>query len=293
VSGVGRRTPKGAAPTETSGADTRVPMSVAKVPRGPRRAVLAITWQSWMAARSFFFLLAFGWMMPPVVALFIWRAVASGGTVGAFNQSGITLYYLAVIVVNQFTMTQANWTVGDNIRAGHINSLLLRPFHPLADATMIELAGKGVFLTFALPMAVLLGVILRPEFAIRAADIVLFVPALLLAWLLRFSWGLALALLAFRAAKADSLLTVQETLVDLVGGILAPVSLLPPLLGSVARVLPFRSMVGFPVEVLTGSLGRAEVISGMATQAAWLAVSLCLCAITWKTGLAHHEAVGG
>jgi ABC-2 type transport system permease protein len=265
----------------------------ATVPRSPMLAVMGITWQSWMAARSFFFLLAFGWMMPPVVALFVWRAVAAGGAVGGMNQSSITFYYLAAIVVNQFTMTQANWTLGDGIREGHINTLLLRPLHPLVDITMVEIAGKGVFLLFSFPIAVVLGLLLRPELQLTMAGLLWFVPSLLLAWLLRFSWGLWLALLAFRAARSDSLLGVQEALINLVGGILAPVTLLPGLMRPAAQVLPFRYMVGFPVEVLTDVLSLSETVSGLLYQCGWLAVSGILCWLTWSTGIRHHEAVGG
>jgi len=35
------------------------------------------TWQSWLQHRGFFFLLAFGWMLPLLVYLFIWD---QGGT---------------------------------------------------------------------------------------------------------------------------------------------------------------------------------------------------------------------
>ena len=232
-------------------------------------------------------------MIPPVVALFVWRAVAAGGSVEGFSRNTVTLYYLAVIVVNQFTMTTANWTVGDSIREGQINTLLLRPFHPLLNAAMVELAGKGVFLSFALPMAAILGIVVRPEFEFGLTDLIWSVPSVVLALLVRFSWGLWLALLAFRAARSDSLLTVQEALIDIFGGILAPIALLPHGMQVAARVLPFRYMIGFPVEVLTGTLSPSETTTGLAIQCAWLAASLLLCRRVWRRGMAHHEAVGG
>ena len=38
------------------------------------------TWLSWMQYRSFFFLLAFGWMIPPLIYLFVWSTAAGEGT---------------------------------------------------------------------------------------------------------------------------------------------------------------------------------------------------------------------
>ena len=39
-------------------------------------ALIRRTWASWMAQRGFFWLLAFGWMIPPLVYLFVWSAAA-------------------------------------------------------------------------------------------------------------------------------------------------------------------------------------------------------------------------
>ena len=218
--------------------------------------LLRITWQGWMATRSFFFLLAFGWLMGPLVFLFVWRAAGGGG---GYDSDAITFYYLVLMIVNQFTMTQANWVLGDNIRYGGLSAQLLRPQSPLVETLAAEIAGKGVFLAFTAPVVLVLLVLLRPEVAIPGASILRFVPALAIAWLLRFSWGVWLALLAFWAARSDALLGLQEALLFLFAGIVAPVSLLPSWLGAAARFLPFRYMIGFPVEVLSGEIGRAHV----------------------------------
>ena len=39
-------------------------------------ALVKATWTSWLQYRSFFFVLAFGWMIPPLISLFIWSAAA-------------------------------------------------------------------------------------------------------------------------------------------------------------------------------------------------------------------------
>ena len=51
-------------------------------------ALIQRTWAMWLQHRCFFFLLAFGWMIPPLIYLFVWstaagerRPVASRGRV--------------------------------------------------------------------------------------------------------------------------------------------------------------------------------------------------------------------
>ncbi len=253
-------------------------------------ALMKLTWQSWMAGRSFFFLLAFGWMMVPIIYMFVWRAAAEGGTAGTFTQDTITLYYLVLIAVNQFTMTQANWIMGDSIRYGYLNEQLLRPVHPLADSVVNELAGKGVFMLFTLPVALILALILRPEPEISAGQVAAFVPALILGWLLRFAWGLWLALLAFWTTRADALLALQDALLFLFAGQVAPLELLPDWLRGLAQVLPFRYMIGFPVETLTRQMSNGELAAGFAMQIAWLIPSVLLVGIIWRTGVRRYES---
>ena len=109
-------------------------------------ALIKSSWASWMQYRSFFFLLAFGWMIPPLIYLFVWSTAAGESTIGGLSRGEFVTYYLALILVNQLTYAQTNWTVGDLIRMGSMNVLLLRPIAPLFNTLASELAGKGVTL---------------------------------------------------------------------------------------------------------------------------------------------------
>jgi ABC-2 type transport system permease protein len=263
------------------------------VSRHPVWAMIQYTWTSWMPARSFFFILAFGWMIPPLIYLFVWSAAAGGGSLGGMTRDDLVSYYLVLIVVNQITYSQSNWTVGDLIRAGSMNALLLRPVPPVYHTLADEVAGKVVYLTLIVPLTALLGLILRPQVPWTWGSAAAFVPALALAWALRFAWGYALALLAFWATRADALLAVQDTLVFLLAGQVAPLALLPAAMQTAARALPFRYMLGFPVEVLNGQLAAGEIAQGFLVGGGWLAFSVGAAALLWRQGLRRYAAVGG
>jgi len=160
-------------------------------------ALLKGTWMMWLQQRSFFFLLAFGWMIPPLVSLFIWFTAASEKPIAGLTQGEFVTYYLLFILVNQLTYSQTNWTMGDLIRTGAMSFLLLRPLSPLFHTLSTEIAGKVVYMTFVTPVVVLLAMLFHPTLHLTLLQVLVFVPALLLAWLLRFFWGYWLALLAF------------------------------------------------------------------------------------------------
>jgi ABC-2 type transport system permease protein len=256
-------------------------------------AVIKRTWASWMQHRGFFFLLAFGWMIPPLVYLFVWSTAAGGSGIGGMTRGEFVAYYLILIVVNQLTYSQTNWTVGDVIRSGRMNALLLRPMPPFVEAVATQVSGIVVYSAFILPVTTILALVLRPELHIQARDALTFVPALFLAGLLRFFWGYWLALLAFWATRADALLALQDALVFLLAGQVAPTVLLPGALRAVSEVLPFRYMLGFPVEVLTGRLEAGEIGRGFVLQALWLAVALAMFVTLWRRGVQRYSAVGG
>jgi len=256
-------------------------------------ALIKNTWQSWLQHRGFFFLLAFGWMLPLLVYMLVWSAAAGEGSLEGFSQETLAGYYLILILSNQLTYPITNWTVGDNIRIGQINRWLIQPMSPLYHALSAEIAGKVVFMLFSIPVTALLALLIQPKIDINITNVVLFFPALLFAWVLRFFWGYWLALLAFWATRADSLLALQDTFIFLLGGHLAPIHLLPDWLQSIARLLPFRYMSAFPVEILTGQVTGQETLLGFIALIIWLTLAVLLYRFVWQRGIRHYEAVGG
>ena len=256
-------------------------------------ALIKGTWMVWLQQRSFFFLLAFGWMIPPLIMLFVWYTAAGTRAIDGLTQNDFVAYYLLFILVNQLTYSQTNWTVGDAIRNGDMNTQLLRPLSPLFFAVASEVAGKVVYMTFVILVAAVLALIFHPALHPSLYQVLAFLLALVFAWLLRFFWGYWLALLAFWATQANALLGIQDALIFLLAGQVAPVSLLPGPLGVLAQILPFRYMISFPIEILLGSLNLSGILIGFAYQIGWLLVTLLIFTVIWRNGVRHYTAVGG
>ena len=75
-------------------------------------------------------------------------------------------------------------------------------------------------------------------------------------------------------------------------GQIAPLSLFPPAFQTVANIMPFRWMLGFPVELILGRLTPTEALIGLGAQALWIGLAFVLMRIVWRAGIRLYSAVG-
>lgn len=246
-----------------------------------------------LSAKGFFWTLALGWMTGPLIYLLVWSAAASGGTIGGYDRNGFVLYYLCLIVVNQFTYPSAHWSTGAAINGGSISSALLRPL-PLVYGDMgCDMAVKIVCMPFVAVVVIALGLLFRVQLTLAAAALPAAIAALLLALAIRFLLAHILALLAFWTQQSNALLSVNDTFIFLFSGQVAPLALFPPVLKGIAWFLPYRYMAAFPVEIAMGTLPAQGVTQGLAVQAAWLFLLIALCVLVTKRGVRKYSATGG
>lgn len=248
---------------------------------------------SFMASRGFFWTLAISWMMGPLVFLFVWIAAAGSGSIGGLNKSDFVSYYLCLMLINQLTYPTSHWIIGQNIQMGTLSTWLMRPLPVVYEAVAADTALKIVCMPIVLILTVALAVFLGLGDTITWFHAVLFVPALLMACVLRFFIAYAISLLAFWTQKIDSLLSINDTLVFLLAGQVAPTVLLPGILRTVSVCLPFRYMLGLPVEILTGMLTGPEILKGILIQTVWMLAAIILQKVIFQNGIKRFTAIGG
>jgi ABC-2 type transport system permease protein len=234
-------------------------------------------------------------ILEPVIYLVVWSTVASarGGTVGGYSPADFVAYYIVLMVVNQFTFTWIMFEYEYRIRQGALSPLLLKPIHPVHQDIADNVAYKVLTSVALFPAAAALVFLFQPAFQIRLWCVLAFIPALAIAFLMRFlvEWSLAQA--SFWTTRVSAINQMYFILGLFLSGRIAPLSLLPEPVRILADLLPFRWAVAFPVELFLGRLTVREAWTGFAAQAAWLAVSVVLMAVLWKRGVRRYSAVGG
>jgi ABC-2 type transport system permease protein len=178
------------------------------------------------------------------------------------------------------------------VREGVLSAALLRPVHPIHSDIADNLSSKLITLPIMLLVAGVLGLAFHASLALHAWTVALFLPVLLLAFLIRFMLEWTLALGAFWTTRVSAVNQTYFVLMLFLSGQLAPLSLLPHPLQLVAQALPFRWMLGFPVELALGRLDLQQALTGIAVQFAWLAGAIILVRIVWRAGIKVYSAVG-
>ena len=230
----------------------------------------------------------------PLVMLALWTSVASEAPFRAYSSEDFVAYYLAALIVRNVTGTWIPWQISEEVRLGAMSMRLLRPIHPFVAYAVSHVATVPFRSLAVLPFATILLLGSGASALTREPlQLALIAPSLALAWLITFSIMFAVGALAFFVTKTMALMSLYFLLFSLFSGYLLPLALLPGWLASVAEVLPFRYTLSVPVELMTRSHERGEVIVLILGQLGWAVASLAAALWTWRRGIKHYEAVGG
>jgi len=236
-----------------------------------------------------------GIVVEPVIYLAVWSAAANaqGGEIGGFGPRDFAAYYLVLTLVNQITQGWHMWEFQYRVQQGQFSFLLLRPVHPIHGDLAENLAHKVVMQAALLPMLAVLALVFAPRFQFEPWALALFLPALAMAFALRFVVEWTLALACFWTTRIMAVNQTYFAVLFFLSGRVAPVDLLPSSLQQAASALPFRWMIAFPVELALGRLSPAQAATGFAAQAIWLGLASFGLAILWPRALRRFSAVGG
>jgi ABC-2 type transport system permease protein len=233
-------------------------------------------------------------VLKPLIFLSVWSSVAGsrGGHVGGFEPADLAAYFLVATWVVHLTFIYLLEVEG-RVRRGEYSQLLLRPLHPIVADLAANLAFKVLTAPVLAAATAALALGLGPRLAPPPWAVAAFVPALLLALVVRVVNGWTLALVAFWLTRVQAVVQAYLFVLFYLTGELAPMALLPAWVQTVAWLTPFPWMLAFPAELLLGRLTPAEAARGLLIQLGWAAASLALLVHCWRAAARRYGAVGG
>jgi ABC-2 type transport system permease protein len=239
------------------------------------------------------------WMLTstmPLINLAFWTAVARDGAFEGYTASQFTAYFLGALIVRNLTGNWVAWQLSEDIRTGVLSMRLLRPIHPLIAYASIQSAALPFRSLIAVPIAAILlvtsgGAALTTD----PVQLLLFIPSILLAWAITFGLMFALGCLSFWITQSYAIVAFYFGLWSLFSGYIVPMDIMTkkfPIIGEIATWMPFYSMLGAPIEMMTKQLTVSEMLHIIGVQAAWSAICIFGALWAWRAGIRRFEAVG-
>jgi ABC-2 type transport system permease protein len=252
------------------------------------------TFASMVQYRASLFIWMIDHALEPLVYLVVWSVVAEsrGGSAGDYSTAQFAAYFIVLMLVENTSYTWIMFEYDYRIREGLLSPALLRPVHPIHADLAENISAKAITMPFMIVVAAVLAAIFRPTLSPQLWALAAAIPALVLGFLLRFLFEWTLAQAAFWTTRVSAINQSYFVLMLFLSGQVAPLSLFPPALQVLANILPFRWMLGFPVELILGRLTPAEALLGIGAQAAWVVMAFVLLRLIWRAGIRRYSAVG-
>jgi ABC-2 type transport system permease protein len=235
-----------------------------------------------------------GQVLEPLVYLIVWSIVSNnnGGSVGDYTTRQFAAYYILLMLINQVTYTWIMYEFEWRVRQGNLSFSLLKPVHPIHSDIADNISSKLITTPFMVLVAVVFAVFFHPELSPQPWAIPIFLVALVLAFAVRFLLEWTLALSAFWTTRVSAVNQTYFVVMLFLSGQFAPLTLYPYPIQVVAYILPFRWLLTYPIDLISGRLTLSGALTGLGAQSIWLIISFILLRIVWRAGTKIYAAVG-
>ncbi|WP_017437537.1 ABC transporter permease [Saccharococcus caldoxylosilyticus] len=229
-----------------------------------------------------------GAVTQPLITMAVWMNIDPS------QSDAFLFYFMAVIFVERMTSAWDVWELDREIREGTFSNYIIRPLHPIHWAIAENVVYKVLFVAILAPIWAIAALFVPAlRFDMTGGQALLFLAAVLLGAALRFLLSYICGLLGFWITKVTAVYGVLEVISLFLSGRIAPLSMLPPMLQQWSVFLPFRYMIGFPIDIVIGAANGHDMLQGFAIASIWVAVFIIALRWIWIAGLKKNQAVGG
>ncbi|MHB8171398.1 MAG: ABC transporter permease [Thermincolia bacterium] len=226
---------------------------------------------------------------------FLWQAVYENqGRLGGMAQAEMLTYVIMAWIARSFYFNNLDRILSDEIREGLIATELIRPYS-YQWAKMARSLGEALFrlLFFTIPGAVFI-YLLHP-FGGPAGWTAgaLFGISLLGSFLINSQINLLVGYLAFFTLSISGILRAKRVVVDLLSGLIMPLSFYPPWAREVIEYLPFQAISYLPNMIYLGKITGKEALGALVLQGFWFGVLLMMSYFIWRLAVRKLTIQGG
>ena len=184
---------------------------------------------------------------------FIWLAIfGERETIAGFTRADIITYYIIIAFVSLLGNAHINRRIKVDIMEGDMNAYLVKPikyyFYCISQEFGYKLISVPTFI-----LLILAAYFSFPEYLViptHIATIPLFFISLAMSYAISSLFEFMIGVATFWLGETSALLHAKQILESMFNGKIAPLTFFPPLLQSIAAVLPFQYVAYIPAHIL-------------------------------------------
>lgn len=238
---------------------------------------------------------------------FLWQAVYShrpaGASLSGFTAEEMVTYVAIGWIARSLYFNNVDRELAEQVQNGTIAVMMARPVS-LQGTVVASALGEGLFrcLFFSVPISVAVAFLFPIAPPASALHAVAFLVSCLLALATLTQLNFLIGLCAFPLKNIDGVMRAKHYLIEILSGLLIPISLFPGWLKALSAWMPFQAISYLPCAIWLGKAGgRAPwlgegdglVARALLVQAAWV-VGLVLCgALGWRAARRRLVVQGG
>jgi ABC-2 type transport system permease protein len=229
------------------------------------------------------------------IYFFVWSAVyRSGPTIAGYNLTQMITYVSVGWIIRSFYWNTIDQEMAYEVIEGKIAMDLIKPVSVQwmwISRAMGESAFRLGLLT--LPVAVVIALVFPVQRPASSVDFFLFVTGALGAFFLMGAINFMIGTCAIPLKSILALIRAKYWLIELLSGLLIPMSFFPGAVQRVLAWLPFEYIAYIPLQIYLGKLDHAAALRALATQWFWIAALLVLAHLWWRRSVRNITIHGG
>lgn len=222
----------------------------------------------------------------------IYRAIYAGqASVGGLSSREALTYVAVAWVLRSLYTNTLDREVTEDVRRGDIALSLLRPVdYPWSR--LASAAGEALVraMLFTLPAAAVIASVYRVQSPQGLLPTLGFLLGTVLAFVVYSQLNLLVGLTAVFTEHTIGVQRAKNAMVDLLGGVLIPLTFFPGWAQTALAWLPFQAITYTPVAMY---LGQLDILRGLAVQLIWVLVLFALLRRLWRRALDQLTVQGG
>ena len=235
------------------------------------------------------------YMVNVSVYYFIWKALYRGKeSLGEFTFEEMITYVSVGFIIRTFYFNNIDREIANDILLGHIAAKMTRPVN-YQWMNIAQAAGESFFrlFMFTVPtaLAILLVFPLRAPASLHSA--LAFVAALLFSFMVFAALNFLVGTCAVYLHSILGLIRAKYFLVEILSGLLIPISFFPDTLAEISRWLPFQLISFTPLMIYMGKFQGEELVTSFLLGLGWTLVLVGLGHWFWRKAATRLTVQGG